>query len=136
MLQADELVRHDAKHNPSGSSEESCFHTPLDRILHEAGIYLGSSTGLSSKFHSRNFQAERKGLVRRRILPIHAVGASWWLQSGCDTCERAHRHSQLHSPSARSAREAAEQHEDLHSQPHVPARVIPRAELQKSVACI
>lgn len=97
MLQADELVRHDAKHNPSGSSEESCFHTPLDRILHEAGIYLGSSTGLSSKFHSRNFQAERKGLVRRRILPIRAVGASWWPQSGHDTCERAHRHSQLHS---------------------------------------
>lgn len=60
MPQADGLVRHDAKHNPSGSSEESCFCTPLDHILHEAGIYLGGGAGLSSKLRSKEISRQKE----------------------------------------------------------------------------
>lgn len=60
MPQADGLVRHDAKHNPSSSLQESCFCTPLDHILHEAGIYLGSGAGLSSKFHSEEMSRQKE----------------------------------------------------------------------------
>lgn len=60
MPQADGLVRHDAKHNPSSSSEESCFCTPLDHILHEAGVYLGGGSGLSSKFHSEEMSRQKE----------------------------------------------------------------------------
>lgn len=59
MPQADGLVRHYAKHNPSNSSEESCFRTSLDPILHEAGTYLSSGAGLSSKFHSEEIPRQK-----------------------------------------------------------------------------
>lgn len=52
MPQADGLLRHGAKNNLPDSSEESCFSTPLDHIVHEAWIYLSSGAGLSSKCRS------------------------------------------------------------------------------------
>lgn len=111
MPQAGGLVRHDAKHNPSGSLEESCFCTALDHILHEAGIYLGSSAGFEQQLPlGRNFLAERKRLVRKTVSLTSAAGASQWLQSDQDTCGCAHQHPQLCSLGAARLHQVCPRH--------------------------
>lgn len=80
MLQAARLLRHGAKHNPPGSSEESCFCTPLDHIVHEAGIYLSSSAGLRSECHSEEISKQKgKDLLEKKSHQLV------WLEcpSGC-----------------------------------------------------
>lgn len=63
MPQANGLVRHNAKHNPPGSQEESRFFMPPDRILCEVGIYLSGASSVSSKFHSEEiFRQKEKDL--------------------------------------------------------------------------
>jgi len=126
MPQADRLVRHDAEHNPSGSSEESCFCTPLDHILHEAGIYLSGSAGLSSKFHTEEISRQKE----KDLLEKGSQRLAWReCLGGCRvTVTRVDMPVGICSStvlscagSSLSPREASEQHEDLCSRPHVPA---------------
>ena len=122
-------MRHDAKHNPSGSSEESCFCTPLDHILHEAGIYLSGGAGLSTEFHSEDISRQKeKDLLEEeshRFMQRECLGGCRVTVTRADvpigTPSSAALEQQRCAGSAPSTGEASEQRQDLRSRPHVPA---------------